>query len=93
MDTLSPASQVSTFKSEYLREMDKPSPVSQVCMSRESHNMQKNLSTKMYLSKRKFHNRACAKFNTVAMVFRNNENCEAGYYEKKKSHEHGLQKK
>ena len=73
--------------------MDKPSPASQVYMSRESHNMQKNLSTKMYLSKRKFHNRACAKFDTVAMVFRNNENCEAGYYKKKKSHEHGLHTK
>ena len=31
----------------------------------------------MYLSERKFHNRACAKFDTVAMVFRNNENFEA----------------
>ena len=72
--------------------MDKPSPASQVCMLRESHNMQKNLRTKMYLLKRKFRNRACAKFDTVAMVFRKNENCEAGNYKKKKSHEHGLQK-
>ena len=31
----------------------------------------------MYLLKRKFHNRACAKFDTIAMVFRNNENCQA----------------
>ena len=45
----------------------------------------------MYLSKRGFHNRSCAKFDTVAMVFRKNENCEAGIYKKKKSHEHGLQ--
>ena len=44
--------------------MDNLSPASQVCMSRESHNMQKKilhikkkLSTRMYLSKRKFHNR------------------------------------
>ena len=27
-----------------------------------------------------------------ARIFRNNENCVAGYYKKKKSHEHGLQK-
>ena len=46
----------------------------------------------MYLSKWGFHNRSCAKFDTVAMVFRKNENCEAGNYKKKKSHEHGLQK-
>ena len=45
----------------------------------------------MYLLKRGFHNRSCAKFYTVAMVFRKNENCEAGNYKKKKSHEHGLQ--
>ena len=31
-------------------------------------NKNKKLSTRMYLSKRKFHNWACAKFDTVAMV-------------------------
>ena len=82
--------------------MDKPNPTSQVRMSRESHkHAEENiayiyiyikLSTRMYLSKRGFHNRSCAKFDTVAMVFRKNENCEAGNYKKKKSHEHGLQK-
>ena len=80
--------------------MDKPNPTSQVRMSRESHQhaeeniacIYKNWVQECTSQRGGFHNRSCAKFDTVAMVFRKNENCEAGNYKKKKSHEHGLQK-